>query len=208
MPAPSILKSCVILLITCLLSGCATGRGGGCNGVAYPEQAGSDYVLPWSVGETYAVVNGNCGVGRTHNGDARFSYDFEMPVGTTIRAARGGTVIGVRENFSDYNAVAGDENWLFVMHPDGTVARYYHLTQRGSLVSAGSEVSQGDAIALSGATGYIGFQKIPHLHFDVTKQECGEEFFGKLCETIPITFRNTRPHPGGLVNGEAYTASR
>lgn len=156
----------------------------------------------------YAVVNGNCGYGLTHNGPARFAYDFEMPVGTTLRAARAGTVIGVRENFNDYNGVPGDENWIFIRQPNGTVARYYHLTINGSVVSVGSAVSQGDIIGYSGATGNIGWQKIPHLHFDVTLQDCGVEFFGPLCETVPITFRNTRPNPNGLVSGKKYTATR
>jgi murein DD-endopeptidase MepM/ murein hydrolase activator NlpD len=188
------------------IGGCATGGKFGECKVEYPGQGKSSYVLPWTVGETYRVVNTNCGRGQTHNGLARFAYDFQMPVGTIIRASRGGTVISVNEQFQDYNRTPGDENWIFVRHDDGTVARYYHLTQEGSFVEAGSVVSVGQRIGRSGATGYIGFQSIPHLHFDVTAQECGEFFFGSLCATVPITFRNTRAHSAGLVDREEYTA--
>lgn len=188
------------------VGGCATGGGVGACNVEYPKQISSNYVLPWTVGETYRVVNTNCGRGQTHNGLARFAYDFQMPVGTVIRASRAGTVIDVNDQYADYNGTPGEENWIFIRHDDGTVARYYHLTREGGLVEIGSEVASGQAIGFSGATGYIGWRKIPHLHFDVTEQECGTDFFGHLCETVPITFRNTRPHPTGLRDQEDYPA--
>lgn len=188
------------------LAACATGGGVGECDVAYPDQETSPYLLPWSAGESYRVVNGNCGRGATHNGAARFSYDFAMPVGTTIRASRAGDVIAVEEQFSDYNRTPGEENRIFIRHDDGTVARYYHLTRAGSLVEEGERVSAGQAIGLSGATGHIGAWGIPHLHFDVTAQACGDAFFGPLCRTVPVTFRNTRAHATGLRDGEEYRA--
>lgn len=200
------------LNIACFLSvvlgiaGCATGGGvGDCN-VEYPMQSSSDYMLPWTVGETYRVVNTNCDSGHAHNGAVRFGYDFQMPVGTTVRASRAGTVIEVNDRYSDYNRTPGEENWMFIRHDDGSVARYYHLTEKGSLVKVGSAVVRGQAIGRSGATGYIGWRRMPHLHFDVTKQACGENFFGPLCSTTPVTFRNTRAHPAGLRDGQDYTA--
>ena len=45
-----------------------------------------------------------------------------------------------------------------------------------------------------GASGYIGWRKIPHLHFDVVFAACGDDFFSALCVTVPVTFRNPRPH--------------
>lgn len=174
--------------------------------VKYPSQGDSEYVLPWTVGETYRIINSNCGRGTTHNGQARFAYEFERPIGTVVRASRGGIVIAVEEQFPDYNYTPGEENRVFVRHHDGTGARYYHLTQGGSLVAPGSRVSTGQAVALGGASGYIGFQAIPHLHFDVTVQDCGEQFFGPLCATIPIIFRNARDHSAGLRDDERYTA--
>lgn len=148
----------------------------------------------------------NCGRGATRNGRARFAYDLAMPIGPVVGASRGGIEIAVEEQFPDYNHTPGEENRVFVRHDDVTVARYYHLTQGGSLVVSGSPVSTGQAIALSAATGYIGFQAIPHLHFDATARDCGEQFFGPLCATILITFRNARDHSTGLRDGEQYTA--
>ncbi len=130
-----------------------------------------------------------CGRGGTHNDQARFAYDFEMPIGTVVRAFRGGIVIAVEQPFPDFNHTPAEENQVFILHDDGTVARYYHLTQGGGLVAPGSSVSTGQAIALSGAAGYIGFQAIPHLHFDVTVQECGEQFFGSSCTAMNGTRR-------------------
>jgi hypothetical protein len=77
-----------LALMYLTIGGCATGKKVGECRVEYPEQGKSSYVLPWTVGETYRVVNTNCGRGQTHNGLARFAYDFQMPVGTIIRASR------------------------------------------------------------------------------------------------------------------------
>lgn len=92
-----------------------------------------------------------------------------------------------------------DNDYGLVEHADGTVARYYHLTKDGALVEPGDVVAQGDVIGLSGNTGNTG--GLRHLHFDVAT--CTEVF---TCPTLPVVFRNTRPHPDGLVEGDAYTA--
>ena len=101
----------------------------------------------------------------------------------------------VEERFDDGNRTAGQENYVNITHDDGTIAAYVHLTRNGALVSVGDMVSRGDLIALSGDTGD---NAAPHLHFHV--QRCTG------CETIPVTFRNTRPHPNGLIEGEQYAA--
>ena len=118
-----------------------------------PRQDESPHMLPWTVGETYRVVDSNCCGGATHNGQAQFAYDFEMPIGTVIRASRAGTVLTVEEPFPDYNHTPVEENRVFVRRDDGTDARYYDLTRGGSLVVPGSSVSTGQATAPSGASG-------------------------------------------------------
>ena len=172
----------------------------------YPEQSRSAYVLPWRAREEFFVsrtkghfIRGNGGVGL-------YAIDVPMPIGTTIVAARSGTVVAVREEFFDGNGEDLKENFVFVRHDDGSIARYFHLTHDGALVEEGDHVAVGQPIALSGNTGDSAG---PHLHFDV--QTCGPNLppnYNRLpCgQTLPLTFRNTRPHPCGLVAGEWYRA--
>jgi murein DD-endopeptidase MepM/ murein hydrolase activator NlpD len=170
----------------------------------YPAQALSAYVLPWPEGTAHGILQGNCGRTWTHQGRFRFAYDVGMPIGARVTAARGGLVVAVEDRFEDGNLVPGQENYVFVQHDDGSVARYYHLTRGGTRVHAGAGVAAGDWIGVSGNTGFTGGR--PHLHFDVTSLDCGLYFNGPQCSTLPVTFRNTRPHAGGLVEGETYLA--
>jgi murein DD-endopeptidase MepM/ murein hydrolase activator NlpD len=118
-----------------------------------------------------------------------------MPIGTPLVASREGTVLLVEESFSDGDNVPGHENFINITHPDGTIAAYVHLTRNGSLVQVGDVVRQGDVI---GSSGHTGNSSEPHLHFHV--QRCDG------CTTEAVVFRNTRPHPEGLVQGESYLA--
>ena len=182
------------------LAGCGGGDGSGeaysaCG--PYPPQADSPYVLPFQVGESYSVKQGNChGVGA-HAIGARlqYAYDFRMDIGTPVVASRDGTVITTLEQYPDFNHTAGEVNFIGIQHEDGTVAMYAHLTLDGALVNVGDIVRRGDIIGLSGASGNI---SVPHLHIDV--EAC------QGCESIAVTFLNTRPHPDGLIHGETYTA--
>lgn len=166
----------------------------------YPPQATSPYVLPYPVGVTEIVLQGNCSTGGHRIGMSfEHAYDFDTEIGDPVIAARAGTVVGIEEGFPDGNGVPVDNNYVFIEHADGTVARYYHLTKDGALVEPGDVVAQGDVIGLSGNTGNTG--GLRHLHFDVAT--CTEVL---TCPTLPVVFRNTRPHPNGLVESEAYMA--
>lgn len=167
----------------------------------YPAQQTSLYVLPYTAGTRFRVGQGNCSAEhRTHRpaGPFRFAYDFNMSIGTDVVAARGGTVLETEEQFVDGNRTPGQENFVLITHSDRTVGRYFHLTQYGAAVQPGETVLAGQLIGHSGDTGN---SSGPHLHFDVaTCPEIG-------CATLPIVFRNTRPHPMGLVEGEVYEAT-
>ena len=204
----------VLLLCSVALAGCGDDRGLGapepsedpqpeevCSG--YPDQTVSPYTLPWAVGASHVVLRGNCGAHPTHRGLARYAYDFAMPVRTYVRAARAGVVVGIEERYLDGNGVPGKDNHVYILHSDGTVGRYAHLTRWGAPVKLGETVAQGDIIGLSGNTGS---SLAPSLHFDVVRESCGDTLLGPTCETRPITFRNTRPHPAGLAEGESYLA--
>ena len=118
-----------------------------------------------------------------------------MPVGTPVIAAREGVVLLIEERFEDGNRTPGQENYVNVTHDDGSIAAYVHLTRDGAFVAVGDQVARGDLIGLSGDTGD---SAAPHLHFHVQRCAGGA--------TVPVTFRNTRPHPDGLVEGEQYAA--
>jgi uncharacterized protein YaiE (UPF0345 family) len=69
----------------------------------YPEWQTSAYVLPYPAGSTYSVLQGNC-TNATHRGPLKYSYDFSMPVGTTVTAARAGVVAMYARTFATASA--------------------------------------------------------------------------------------------------------
>lgn len=96
-----------------------------------------------------------------------FAYDFAMPVGTPIIAAKAGLVALVKDD-SDIGGYdkqyMNQANYIFIYHADGTVASYLHLKKKGVVVKEGDIVSQGQLIGYSGNTGY---SDGPHLHFEL-----------------------------------------
>lgn len=142
------------------------------------------YSLPFTVGDGYTLTQGNCG-GASHTGRFSYAFDFAMPVGTPVVAARDGIVFSLRADRPDGTGSVGDENFLIVEHPDGEFSRYIHLRRAGVLVQRGDAVRRGDTIALSGHSGRSAF---PHLHFDVA-----EACRAGPCQTVPSAFTNADP---------------
>jgi murein DD-endopeptidase MepM/ murein hydrolase activator NlpD len=178
------------------LTSCVDGvplisHSGECDG--YTDWETSPYRLPWTVGETHEISQGNCG-GATHVGSSRYAYDMVMDINTDVLAVRAGVVIKVKEDGKDSDGNFGEANYVKVQHDDGTIAAYGHLTENGVLVDVGAVVTQGQVIARSGKTGTAG----PHLHFEV--QTSDEK------DTVPVTFSNTRANARGLIRGKSYTA--
>lgn len=162
-----------------------------------PELVTPRYVLPFARGDSHALLQGNCRR-PSHEGRWRYSFDFEMSVGTPVIAARDGIVGAVRDDRPDGTDRVGDENFVILSHEDGESSRYIHLTAGGALVGVGDTVSRGDTIALSGDSGR---SSIPHLHFDVV-WGCLD---GTPCRTVPVAFLNADPPvPSG--RREAITA--
>jgi murein DD-endopeptidase MepM/ murein hydrolase activator NlpD len=160
---------------------------------AYPPQESSPYVLPYEPGRSFVVGTGNCSGGHPRFEWDQYAYDFLMPIGTSVVAARDGEVTFVVERFANGTRISGEGNRIEVTHADGTIAGYVHLTTNGALVEVGDRVKQGQIIGLSGDSGD---STAPHLHFHVWS----------VNTTIAVTFRNTRPHPRGLIQGESYRA--
>lgn len=91
--------------------------------------------------------------GRTnpHHG-----IDWACSVGTEIFASKSGTVISSGYDSEDYGYL------IQILHDDGIVTRYAHLSE--CIAQVGDYVVQGQTIALSGNSGYT---TGPHIHFEV-----------------------------------------
>jgi len=155
------------------------------------------YALPWSKGLTFGVAQGYNGE-QTHRG--KNAIDWDMPVGTSVRAARDGIIIDLKDNF--YEGGISDDlrsraNFVGILHSDGTVGQYVHLDYRGVKVKIGDRVRRGDVIARSGD---IGFSSGPHLHFEVYTVTSSLER-----KTIPVRFRTSTNPALTLVVGAGYT---
>ena len=159
----------------------------------------ADYVLPYPPGTGYSVIQSYCNDDGSH--ENQLAYDFGMPIGSDVVAARGGTVIELKEDVAD-RAPTSQLNYLLIRHGDGTIGFYAHLTADGALVEVGDGVAQGQVIALSGETGRTGG---PVLHFGVYPSYPPVEGFD-----LPVTFANADGQldpRGGLFEGGFYWAT-
>jgi murein DD-endopeptidase MepM/ murein hydrolase activator NlpD len=106
--------------------------------------------------------------GITHKGVERYAFDWVMPIGTPVLAAREGIVVQVIDGFTKGGfdeRLRTQWNLVVVGHADGTLASYGHLS-KGIPVRIGDHVVRGQRLGLSGNTGYT---QGPHLHFHVGK---------------------------------------
>src|SRR5258705_8508518 len=153
---------------------------------------------PWKSGDSRKVGQGNNNPPPgSHNGSQSYAFDFMLPSGTQIRAARGGTVEWLQESqTARYNPNAATsrtnqplpngslQNWRNTVrfrHPGGLTSWYFHIQPNGVLVNQNQVVEQGQPIALSDNTGRT---TGPHLHFQV---QADSDDWG---QSVPITFGN------------------
>ena len=153
--------------------------------VGNPSATHSDsvrYRLPFE-GWTPRLLLQGVGGAFSHGGAYRYSFDFRMPIGTNVLAARDGTVARVIDGFTRGGPDArftDQANLITVRHADGTYGEYVHLDPGGILVKEGEQILAGQPLARSGSTG---FTSEPHLHFMVWKATSNGRF-----ETLPIRF--------------------
>jgi murein DD-endopeptidase MepM/ murein hydrolase activator NlpD len=138
------------------------------------------YRYPWKGGDSFSVGQGNNNPGGSHTGVQAWAFDFGLPAGTEVRAARAGTVEWFQQTqTATYNPTlpdgpgnlpfpAGDlQNWgnaIRLRHAGGFTSWYFHLQPNSVTVAVGDEVRQGQVIARSGNTGR---SSGAHLHFQV-----------------------------------------
>ncbi len=135
---------------------------------AIPD-AGFVYAAPVPAEGAFPITQAFNGTHSHNTEGSRYAIDIGMPIGSAVRAARGGEVISVQ----DSNAGGGDSvayrsqtNSLYILHDDGTFGVYAHLRQHSALVQPGQRVRSGQILAQSGNTGY---SSGPHLHFAVLR---------------------------------------
>lgn len=171
-------------------------ESGRCTGSTYGDWKTSKFVLPYPVGETYSVDLSHCSGSYHSKGQPdQYAIDFSMEIGTTITASREGKVVHIEESGNDFNH---PNNLVVVQHGDNTYAQYMHLTRDGARVKIGEQVTKGQAIGLSGATGLAGY---PHLHFVVTSGSWKYPY-----SSIPKNFSNTTTNENSLQMGHSYQA--
>lgn len=149
----------------------------------YPAAATSPYRLPWPAGTTRYCIQGNRAV-VSHRDWEEYAFDFIMPVGSDVCAARAGEVVEVVVSH-DGHGYKWPNNKVVVRHEDGTLGNYLHLKRDGSKVSVGDHVVQGQVIAESG---HVGNSMMPHLHFHVTD--------AKRKHTLPVSFTDVESEDG------------
>lgn len=102
---------------------------------------------------------------QVYNGKGHTGIDFAASIGTPVKAAMSGTVIGVA-NTDLIPTCYSYGKWIMVKHPNGLSTLYAHLSLQ--TVKNGDTVVTGQTIGYSGNTGY---STGPHLHFGVYATE-------------------------------------
>ena len=158
------------------------------------------YTLPYDADKSFGVGQGRLGaLSHGPGSGAENAIDFDLPEGTTVRAARPGIVVAVR----DGSEIGGPEpkfgpcaNFVIIRHADGTYANYAHFMPRSALVKPGRAVGVGTPLALSGKTGYA---TGAHLHFEVFKNIDGEHG-----QTFAVSFATSEGVLSELQVGHSY----
>lgn len=119
-------------------------------------EAGPSAPRHWPLDQRGFVTRGQVATDSTE--EAHSGLDIAVPIGASVRAAGGGTVVEAGED---------REYGLFVLleHPDGYQSKYGHLSR--VTVNAGQRVRAGEVI---GRTGNTGRSSGPHLHFEILQR--------------------------------------
>jgi murein DD-endopeptidase MepM/ murein hydrolase activator NlpD len=122
--------------------------------------------VPFACGRIYPVSQGHDT--GSHKYNDTYAWDFRMPEGTPIVAAKDGVVRMARGDSTEGGCdekFASKTNYVVVSHGDGLETQYLHFS--AVVVKAGEQVRQGQLLGFSGATGW---SCGPHLHFKVARE--------------------------------------
>jgi len=158
-----------------------------------PTQRGA-YAFPLPAKSTWRLTQG-FGGRASHRDAANFhALDFAAAQGTSVLAARAGTVMQVVDTFTEGGmdeALKERMNLVRVLHADGSMGLYAHIAPGSARVAPGEAVLAGQVLA---AVGSVGWSTAPHLHFSVQVND------GR--ELLSLPFRMAGPDGGLLPTGE------
>ncbi len=120
-------------------------------------------ILSWPVDNvriTQYFGNTQFAASGAYNGKGHNGIDLAAPIGTPLKAALSGVVIGTGD--TDVGRCYSFGKWVMIKHSNGLSTMYSHLSQIKAV--PGQSVSTGQIIGYSGETGYA---TGPHLHFGV-----------------------------------------
>lgn len=150
-----------------------------------PAASPPGFMLPLACGASATITQGNGGA-FSHTGAAHYGFDFDVQSNTTLHAIEDGTVSLVRNDvrpgsacyaFGGYDC-RNTLNYVVIAHADGTDSAYLHINS--ALVAQGQRVRRGEAVALSGGTGW---STGPHAHVQ-RQQRCGIWW----CQSVAVSF--------------------
>lgn len=122
------------------------------------EDAGGDGDASWLFKHDIWQKFGKYSGGLNFNGGKHYGVDFGMPIGTPVKAVKGGKVDKVWRDYGGGNSVqvkTGQREWNWYMHLSKQIAKQ------------GQKIKAGQLIGKSGDTG--NFVRGAHLHFQLMK---------------------------------------
>jgi len=143
----------------------------------------SSFILPFDT-NSFMITSEYGGRSDPINNQGDFHTGIDVvPSSSNIVAVASGTVVK-----SESSAINGEH--IVIEHKvDGILYRsgYYHLKENSRIVHVGDKVSQGQQLAIMGATGRV---TGPHLHFELQKYDEDKKKFVFTDPSI-IVNRNT-----------------
>ncbi len=121
--------------------------------------------------------------------DGRFGIDFDVLPGTKVVAAKEGIVYGLIDFSEQYyegldleKGLSTPANFVLLKHNDNSFTLYSHLVGESINLEYGERVEQGQLIARTGMSGWVG--TTPHLHFEALEISGGKRL------SFPTLFDN------------------
>ena len=164
-----------------------------------------EYGIPFDESQhNFTVIQGFHGPFGHQNGvcgpqlNLEYAIDLDLPLGTEVRAAREGIVRVIETRYNEKYAYSGTDNeeakkvvgecrtnFAMLEHQDGECTLYCHLECGSELVQRQQYLEEGQPIARTGLSGYVG--NMPNLHFQVhrwVRDRCKT-----ILQTLPFRFQ-------------------
>lgn len=156
---------------------------GGCGVLSNPYEVTKKVRVPLKTGTPFTLIQGAFDEPSHNRKGDEYSWDFGVPLGTSVVAAQSGKVIGIwepAEGSGCHPQYFHLGHYLRIRHADGTIAQYVHVKSK---VKVGDIVEKGQWIAETAENGWL---CKPHLHFGVYRD--ARHINAPDNETLPLYF--------------------